>query len=186
MRNRVKTRSGAAGRALRILRTETVYRGRVVTLKRDRIVEPGGIEAVREVVVHRGSVVMVPWLDDGRLILVRQYRYAVRRELWELVAGTLEPGEPVLRAARRELMEEAGYRARRLRRLFSFYPSPGFLTEQMHVIEARDLVPSQARPEPDERLEVGLFTLPELDRMIASGEIRDGKTLLALLWSRNS
>lgn len=183
---RLKRRIDGADRALRILRTETVYRGCVVTLKRDRIVEPGGIEAVREVVVHRGSVVMLPRLEDGRVVLVRQYRYPVRQELWELVAGTLEPGESVLRAARRELMEEAGYRARRIRHLFSFYPSPGFLTEHIHVIEARDLVRSRARPEPDEHLEVALFTLEEIDRMIASGEIEDGKTLLALLWCRNS
>ena len=186
MERRLRRRIVGANGGLRILRSESIYRGRVVTLKRDKIVEPGGVEALREVVVHRGSVVMLPRLEDGRVILVRQYRYAIRQELWELVAGTLEPGEAVLRAARRELMEEAGYRARRLRRLFSFYPSPGFLTEQMHVIEAWDLVPSRARPEPDERLEVGFFTVRELDRMIASDEIQDGKTLLALLWSRNS
>ena len=176
--------TGKSGRTLRILRSETIYRGRVVTLRRDKVVEPEGVEAVREVVFHRGSVVLLPWLEDGRLILVRQYRYAVRQRLWELVAGTMEPGETVLRAARRELLEEAGYRARRVRRLLSFYPSPGFLTERMHIVEARDLVASQACPEPDERIEVRRFTTAELDRLISNGEIQDGKTLIALLWSR--
>lgn len=174
------------GSRLRILRSQTLYRGRIVTLKLDRIIEPGGIQAVREVVVHRGSVVILPRLEDGRVILVRQYRYAARQELWELVAGTLERGETVLSAARRELLEEAGYRARRLRHLLSFYPSPGFLTERMHVIEARGLILSRARPESDERIEVGKFTGRELDRMMASGEIEDGKTLVALLWRRHS
>lgn len=174
------------GSRLRVLRSQTLYRGRVLTLKLDRIIEPGGIQAVREVVVHRGSVVILPLLEDGRVILVRQYRYAARQELWELVAGTLEPGETVLRAARRELLEETGYRARRLRHLLSFYPSPGFLTERMHVVEARGLIPGMARPESDERLEVGKFRRRELARMMASGEIADGKTLVALLWRRLS
>jgi ADP-ribose pyrophosphatase len=174
------------GSRLRILRSQTLYRGRIVTLKLDRIIEPGGMQAVREVVVHRASVVILPRLEDGRVILVRQYRYAARQELWELVAGTLERGETVLRAARRELLEEAGYRARRVRHLVSFYPSPGFLTERMHVIEARGLILSRARPESDERIEVGKFTRRELDRMMASGEIEDGKTLVALLWRRHS
>jgi len=174
------------GSRLHILHSQTLYRGRVLSLKLDRIIEPAGIQALREVVVHRGSVVILPILDDGRVILVRQYRYAARQELWELVAGSLEPGETVLRAARRELFEEAGYRTRRLQQMLSFYPSPGFLTERMHVVEARGLIPGKARPAADERLEVGKFTHRELARMVRSGEITDGKTLVALLWHHQS
>jgi len=159
-----------------------VYRGRVLTLKLDEVIEPGGIRARREVVVHPGSVVVLPCLADGQIVLVRQFRYAARRSLWELVAGSLEPGEGVLPAARRELIEETGYRARKLRRLLTFFPSPGFLTEQMHLVEARDLTPAKARPEEDERIEVGRFHRAELERMMVSGKIQDGKTLVALLW----
>lgn len=171
---------------LRLLRSQTIYRGRILTLKIDDVVEPGGVRVRREIVVHRGSVVLLPRLDDGRIVLVRQFRYAARGKLWELVAGGIEPGEVVLKSARRELLEETGYRARSLRHVLSFYPSPGFLTERMHLVEAKGLVASQARPEPDERIEVGRFTRRELERMLASGRIRDGKTLVGVLWSLRS
>lgn len=167
---------------LRVLRSQTLYRGRVLTLKLDRVLEPGGVRALREIVVHPGSVVLLPRLDDGRIVLVRQFRYAARAKLWELVAGGLEPGETILGAARRELLEETGFRARALRHVLSFYPSPGFLTERMHLVEARGLTPSPARPEADERIEVGRFTRGELERMLAGGRIHDGKTLIGALW----
>jgi len=167
---------------LRVLDSRTLYQGRVVTLKLDRIIEPGGVRAQREVVVHPGSVVVIPRLSDGRIVLVRQYRYAARQSLWELVAGGLDGRETVLAAARRELLEETGYRSRRMRRMLSFYPSPGVLTERMHLVEARDLTLSKATPEEDERIEVGRFRESELRRMLASGRICDGKTLVGLLW----
>ena len=166
---------------LRIVRSETLYRGRVLTLKLDQIIEPGGVRARRELVVHPGSVVVLPILTDGRVVLVRQFRYAARRSLWELVAGSLEPRENVLAAARRELMEETGYRARTVRHVLSFYPSPGFLTERMHLIQARGLTLGQAQPEVDERIKVGCFTRSELRSMMNAGKIEDGKTLVGLL-----
>jgi ADP-ribose pyrophosphatase len=142
------------GSRLRVLRSETLYRGRVLTLRLDEVIEPGGVEARRELVVHPGSVVVLPLLADGRVVLVRQFRYAARQSLWELVAGSLESRENVLAAARRELLEETGYRARTVRRLLSFYPSPGFLTERMHLVQARGLTPGRAQPEADEKIEV--------------------------------
>jgi len=162
--------------------SRTVYEGRVVTLKVDEIVEPGGVRARREVVVHPGSVVVIPRLADGRIVLVRQYRYAARQSLWELVAGGLDGRETVLAAARRELLEETGYRSRRVRHLLSFYPSPGVLTERMHLVEARDLTLTKATPEEDERIEVGRFRESELRRMLSSRKICDGKTLVGLMW----
>jgi ADP-ribose diphosphatase len=166
----------------RVLKSRTVYQGRVVTLKVDRVIEPGGIAAQREVVCHPGSVVVLPRLADGRIVLVRQFRYAVGKSLWELVAGGLEPAEQPLAAARRELIEETGYRARKLKLLVSFYSSPGFLNERMHLVEARDLTPAAAHPEPDERLEVRAFTPAELRRLVRARKIEDGKTLVGLLW----
>lgn len=177
--------SGMTSRA-RLIRSETLYKGRVVTLKLDQVIEPGGVRATREVVAHRGSVVVMPCLADGRVVLVRQFRYAVGQSLWELVAGGLEPGERVLPAAKRELLEETGYRARKVKLLLSFFPSPGFLSEKMHLVEARDLSLAEAQPEEDERIEVGRFTPAKLRRMIASGEIRDGKTLIGLLSLRDA
>lgn len=166
----------------RVISSRTVYEGRVVTFKVDEIVEPGGVRARREVVVHPGSVVVIPRLADGRIVLVRQYRYAARQSLWELVAGGLDGRETVISAARRELLEETGYRSRRMRRLLSFYPSPGVLTERMHLVEARDLTLTKATPEEDERIEVGQFRESELRRMLQSRRISDGKTLVGLMW----
>jgi len=153
-----------------------------VQLKVERVIEPGGVEAVREVVCHAGSVVVIPRLPDGRLILVRQYRHPVQETLWELVAGGIEPGESPSQAAKRELLEEAGYEAKTLKPLLEFYPSPGILSEKMHIVEALDLTPSQGQPDEDERIEVGVFSVDQVLRMISSGEIRDGKTLVGVLF----
>jgi len=167
---------------LRIIESRTVFRGRLVHVKVDRVREPNGVTAVREVVSHGGSIVVLPRLEDGRVVLVRQYRYAARRWLWELVAGGIEPGETPLQAARRELLEETGYRARSFRPRLVFYASPGFLTERMVLAEARGLSRSIARPEADERLEVGRFMPDELRRMIRKNTVQDAKTLVGLLW----
>jgi ADP-ribose pyrophosphatase len=165
----------------RVIKSKTIFHGRVVDLKVEQVIEPGGVQTTREVVCHPGSVVVVPHLPDGRLILVRQYRHAVRESLWELVAGGMEPGETPRQSARRELQEEAGYRARVLKPLLEFYPSPGIMSEKMHLVEAWDLVPAKGRPDADERIEVGFFTVAEVLKMIRSQEIRDGKTLVGVL-----
>ena len=167
---------------VRVLESREIYKGRVVQLKVDKIIEPGRVEAEREVVHHTGSVVVLPHSSDGRIVLVRQYRYAARESLWELIAGGLEPGERPLAAARRELLEETGYRAGKCRLLFDFFPSPGILSERMFLLEATDLKQSKAQPEPDEKIEVGRFSLSQLRKMIRSREIRDGKTLLGIMW----
>lgn len=170
---------------LQVLSTTTVYDGRVVGLRVDRVIEPGGVEASREVVSHRGSVVVLPLLEGGRVLLVRQFRYAAGKSLWELVAGGLEPGETPRAAAQRELREETGYLARSLHPLISFYSSPGFLDERMFLFEARGLTAAQAQPEADERIRVARFTLAQLREMIRRGKIEDGKTLVGLLWFLN-
>ncbi|HEV2348615.1 MAG TPA: NUDIX hydrolase [Terriglobia bacterium] len=166
----------------RVLSSKTVFKGRVITVKVEEVVEPGRIKATREVVCHSGSVVVLPHLHDGRLLLVRQYRHAAGQALWELVAGGMERGESPQEAARRELLEEAGYRARSLTPLFNFFPSPGVLTERMHLVEARGLTLAQARPEPDERIRVGRFTRRQWKEMLEARKIKDGKTLAGLYW----
>jgi len=167
---------------VRVIESKDIYRGRVIQLKVDNIIEPGGVKAVREVVHHAGSVVILAHASDSRIVMVRQYRYAVRECLWELIAGGMEPGEQPLAAARRELLEETGYRAAKCRLLFDFFPSPGILTERMFLVEATGLTQAQAQPDPDENLEVGHFSLIQLSKMIRSKEIHDGKTLIGLMW----
>lgn len=173
--------------------SQVLFRGRIFQVRRDRVVEPCLRQAgdpsgrrrrpavVREVVEHRGSAVVLPVFSDGRLLLVRQYRYAVGDFLWELVAGGIEPGESPLQAARRELREETGYGARRFSRLLTFYPTPGFATEKMHLYRATGLRAGAAQPESDESLEARAFTRRELERMIGRGTLRDGKTLVGVL-----
>ncbi len=167
---------------VRILNSKTVYDGKVVQLKLDQVIEPAGVKVLREVVCHPRSIVILPVLSDDRIVLVRQYRYATRQRLWELVAGGMEKGENIRQSARRELLEETGYRAGAIRPLLDFYPSPGFLSERMFLVEARKLTLSKAQPEEDERIEVGQFTRGQLRRMLREGKIRDGKTLIGLLW----
>lgn len=165
-----------------IIDSKTFYEGRVVTLKVDRVVEPGGVTVEREVVCHPGSVVVLPRLPDGRVVLVRQFRYATRHWLWELVAGGIESGETLREAARRELIEETGYRARKLRPLFDFFSSPGFLNERMYLVEASSLTLGEAQPEADECLRLGRFTRAQLRRMLVEKQIKDAKTLVGLTW----
>jgi len=169
-----------------IRNSQVVFRGRIFRVRRDWVEEPalrGGPNrpAMREIVEHAGSVVVLPVFPDGRILLVRQYRHAAGDFLWELVAGHIERGERPLAAARRELMEETGYRARRFEHLATFFPTPGFLTEQMHLYRATGLRAGQARPEADEEFEVRAFARRELERMMRQRKLRDGKTLVGVL-----
>ena len=145
--------SRKSGRTVaKILRSEMIYKGPVFGVRRDEVLEPGGVRAIREVITHPGSVVVLPVLPDGRILLIRQYRHATRQYLWELVAGRVDHGESIKHAAARELMEETGYRAKRFREFLDMFPTPGFLEERMHVLLAENLTPGEAQPEEDERI----------------------------------
>lgn len=169
------------GAGPRLLHQQAIFRGRVLTINVDRVVEPNGREVEREVVRHPGAAVIVPRLEDGRLALVRQYRYAVDDFLWEIPAGHLEKNEPPEAAARRELLEETGFFPHRLEKLAEFYSAPGFCDELMHLFLATELERRTPQPEHDEEIEIGLFTLPEVLAKISAGEIRDAKSLVGLL-----
>jgi ADP-ribose pyrophosphatase len=171
---------GRPGGARR-LSTRRLYAGKVLSLDVDEVEEPGDVRTTREVVRHAGSVAVLALQDDGRIVLVRQYRYPVDDFVWELPAGRLDPGETPEAAAQRELREEIGHRAREMTRLAFFYTTPGFCDEAMHVFRATGLEPAPAPGDEDERIEVRAFTLAELSSMIDGGEIREGKTLVALL-----
>jgi ADP-ribose pyrophosphatase len=164
------------------LRSEIIYQGRVFGVRRDEVLEPGGVRAIREVVTHPGSVVVLPVLDDGRIVMIRQYRHAARQFLWELVAGRIDDGESVREAAARELIEETGLRAERFRVFLDIFPTPGFLEERMHILLAEGLSRGKAKPEEDERITSKTFTHATLEKMIRDGTLRDGKSIAGLLY----
>lgn len=165
----------------RTLAHRRVYEGRIIAVDVDEIEEAGGVRAVREVVRHAGSVAALPVHEDGRVVLVRQYRYPVDQDVWELPAGRLDRGESPAEGARRELEEEVGLRAALLEPISVFYTTPGFCDETMYLFRATALSPVPARPEQDERIEAGTFTLAEARDMVRRGAVREGKTLVALL-----
>jgi ADP-ribose pyrophosphatase len=170
---------------VRVLSSKTVFRGKVFHVTSDEVVEPNGVRARRDVVRHQGSVVVMAADTAGRnrrVLLIRQYRYAPNETLWEIPAGRIDDGEQPLEAAKRELTEETGYTAQKWKRALSFYPSPGFMSEIMHVFLAQDLASGKATPEEDERIAKRFFPVSAVLKMINSGKIRDGKTIAGVLW----
>jgi len=166
----------------KILKSTVVYEGPVFGVRRDEVLEPGGVRATREVVTHPGSVVVLPVLDDGRVVLIRQYRHAVRQYLWELVAGRIDAGETPKRAAARELLEETGYRAKRFSVFLDVFPTPGFVEERMFILLAEGLKAGEAQPEEDEKIEVRTYSVKELKQMIRRGKLRDAKSVAGILY----
>jgi len=163
-----------------VLESHCPWAGRLVRVRVDRVLMPGGGEAEREVVEHPGAAAVLALLGGDRVVLVEQYRHAAGASLIELPAGIVEPGEDPLDCARRELAEETGYVAASWERLARFYSSPGFTDEVIDVYLARDLAAGQGRPEPGKdvrRLEVALGEALDMARR---GDIRDGKTVAAL------
>ena len=151
----------------------------------DEAVDPGGFRIKRAIVHHGGSAVMLAIDGRKRILLVKQYRLPARQYLWELPAGRLDPGETPLQAARRELVEETGVKAKKWKKLVSYYPSPGFLAEKMTLFVATQLTEGEAKPMEDENIEVRWFTARELEERIRSGKILDGKTILGfLMWKK--
>ena len=170
--------------ALHVIRRKEIYRGRVIRLIREEA-SLDGRQVVRDIVTHPGAVVVLPVLPDGRLVLVRQYRRAVNRWLFELPAGTRDRRESDRACARRELEEETGWRAARLRLLSRFYAAPGCLSERMTLFLATGLRPGTAHPEPDERLTPMTMTLHTALKKIQTGAICDAKTMIGLLLLRD-
>jgi len=174
-----KKKTRTAGK---ILRSKIIYKGPIFGVRRDEVLEPGGLRTMREVITHPGSVVVLPVLPDGRIILIQQYRHATRQFLWELVAGRIDSGENPRQAAARELIEETGYRAKRFRVFLDIFPTPGFLEERMYILLAEGLALGQAEPEEDEKITAKSFTRGELESMIRRGKLRDAKSIAGILY----
>jgi len=163
-----------------VVESHRLYEGRVVSLRVDRVKLPDGRSAVREVVEHAPVVAIVALDGEGKVLLVRQYRLPVQRLLLEIPAGGIDPGESPEEAAQRELQEETGQRAGRLERLCSFFASPGYCDEYMHLYLATALERSALAADADERIEVVRLPLSEALQLIERGEICDAKTIIGL------
>jgi ADP-ribose pyrophosphatase len=166
----------------RVIRRERIFVGRVFRVVRDHVRLANDRIVPMEIVRHRGSVVLLALPAQGRVILIRQFRYVIGRWIWELPAGSLERGETPSTAARRECEEETGWRPGRVRRMASYYPSPGFCDELMHFYACTELSRPrrEAARDPDEELEPRVCTLREAWRLVERGEIVDMKTLAGL------
>jgi ADP-ribose pyrophosphatase len=170
----------------RLISSNLVYKGRVFSVVSDTVEEPGGGINTREIIRHHGSVVILAVDEsknpnDPEIVFERQYRHATGRFLIELPAGRVEPKEPPLSAAKRELIEETGYRAKRWTLLTKYFASPGFLGEWMQLYLARDIREGRSAPEPDENIEVFRMTLSEAMALVSANKIQDGKTLIGLM-----
>jgi len=161
--------------------SRTIYKGRIVNLRVDTVLLPNGKNAQREIVEHPGAVVIIPVLDDEKIVMVKQYRAAVGKVLLELPAGTIEKREDPYECAVRELEEETGFTAEKLKPLLTFYPSPGICSEIMYLFMADKLKKSKSSPDPDEFLRSVELEISEIINMINAGRIEDGKTLVGIL-----
>ena len=163
---------------MKLLSSIERYRSPIFWVTEDHAKDPGGFEIHRAIVRHAGSAVMMAVDAQRRILLVRQYRLPARADLWELPAGRLDPGEKPIQAAKRELQEETGYRARRWKKLISFYPSPGFVSEKMTIFLATELTAGEATPMEDERIRARWFSAGQVEKMILSNKIQDSKTMI--------
>src|SRR5665213_4042298 len=143
---------------MKLISSKEITSNRIFTVTQDHALDPSGFEIKRAIVQHRGSAVIMPVDEKKRILLVRQYRLPARQYLWALPAGTVDPGEKPLHTARRELVEETGYRAKKWTKLAEFYPSPGFLTEKMTIYLATGLTAGESKPMEDERIATRWFS----------------------------
>lgn len=170
---------------MKLTSSKEVYRCKLFWITEDEA-EDDGFHIKRSVVRHRGSAVMLAADEKDRVLLVQQFRLPAGKKLWELPAGKVDEGEDVFETAKRELREETGYRAKNWTKLVSYFPTPGYVEEYMTIFVATDLTEGEPEPMDDERIEKRWFTRDEIEDMIRSGEMEDGKTLTGyLLWSRS-
>lgn len=167
------------------LSSQLIYQGKIINLRLDEVVLPNGKKSTREIVEHPGAVAVVPLTDNGEVFMVKQFRKAVDKVLYEIPAGKLEKGEDPYRCAQRELLEETGLVAEELLKLGEFFTTPGFSNEVMYLFLARGLKTDRQNLDGDEFIEIEKIPLDKLVDMIKSGQILDAKTIIGLLWLRS-
>ena len=164
-----------------LIESQSIFKGLVFNVERDRLREENGCEIIREVVRHAGGAGCLPLFDDGRVALVKQYRHPARRDLLEIPAGKIEANETPVECAAREVEQEIGFRVGRIEWLAEFYSTPGFCEEKLYVYLATDLEQAKQNLDHDEFVEVIYLQLDEAVAMAERGEIQDSKTIVALL-----
>ena len=169
----------------KLLNIEEIYKGRVFDLTKARI-EDDGLIYEREIINHSGSAVVLPLHSNGDIMLVKQYRHAAGEYLLEIPAGTVEEGESPEKCAFREIEEETGLKAAKLKKISEFYVSPGFLTEKMHLFVATKLTKTQQNTDDDEVIEVVRMPIEEAVGLVEDGSIQDAKTIVGILIASNS
>ena len=165
----------------RTLSSQLIYDGRVVKLRVDTVRMPGGRETKREIVEHRDCVAIVAMDTDDNVLLVKQFRKPVEKELLEIPAGSIDPGEDPVTTVRREMQEETGYLPQKVERLGGFYSAAGYCSEYLHLYLATDLTPSQLYAEDTESIKLVRVPISQIPGLIASGSICDAKSIAGLL-----
>ena len=168
--------------SLTVSKSHPIYKGRIVDLRLEEVTLPNGTTVTLEMIRHPGAAAIVAVDGDGSVALVHQFRHAAGGFLWEIPAGTLEHGEAPLACAKREIIEETGFKARKWKKLVSFYPAPGISTEFMHIFLASGLVPKPTKLDQDEYLEKHIVSFSRLQKMIFNGSIVDAKTIISFFY----
>jgi ADP-ribose pyrophosphatase len=163
---------------MQIISQRELLKNKLFRVVEEVATDPGGFEIKRSIIRHPGSAVILAVDENGRVLLVRQFRLPAEKELWELPAGRLDPGESPLQAAKRELREETGFQAKKWTKLVSFWPSPGYVAEKMTIFLARDLTEGPQQPMEDERIKTRWFTRADLRDRIRAGKLQDAKTII--------
>ncbi|MDK2918916.1 MAG: ADP-ribose pyrophosphatase [Candidatus Petromonas sp.] len=169
----------------RTIKTDKIYQGKIINLRVDTVELPDKKYSKREIVEHPGAVAIVPITNNNKIIMVKQYRKPVEETLLEVPAGKLEINEEPIECAKRELLEETGYKSEDLEYILSFYTSPGFSNESISIYTARNLVKDIAQPDEDEYIEIQEYEIDELIKMIQEGNIKDAKTIISILSVKN-
>jgi len=171
----------------KLLKSQILFKGKVFDHQIDEIEYESGNRGIREVAIHPGGAVVVPIKDDGKIILVKQFRYPLQNTLIELPAGKLDKDEDPLVCATRELEEETGYKAKEIKKLGKIYTAPGYCTEILHIYSARGLTPgNHNREEGEQGMEIFELSINEIEKMITNGEITDAKTIVGIFYLKNS
>lgn len=165
---------------MKVFKRKNIYNGRVINVVRELVKLPNGRKRWLEIVEHSGSVAIVPMISAREVVLIRQYRHAAGGFIWEIPAGTLEKGETPLACARRETIEEIGFRARHMKKLIAIRPTPGFCNEVLHLFKATSLSRATQKLDYDECLKKRVFKLDAALDMIYNGKIMDAKTIIGL------